>query len=228
MTRAAINYDPESIDSHELNISKTPQKSEYENELIGWEKLMLEGLYRKKVHNFEIYGEDYLKAKIGWRTRDLNEFEYRSRVKEEVLNLKNKFNSHKIATYQFTTTANLEKYDFEMEKFPIRYSSNVELSVNSKLLHMSNKIVVNFINSDKIPSLKMTTSHANKFLSSRNNVRYIYVRYVFDITHMISTNNFDAVIKEVQFIDQEASGHGFLPSKNEIEKLSPFKVIAIN
>lgn len=194
--------------------------------IISWQEMILEGLSRSGASNLNAYGEDYLKYQEGSRISYLksNEISYQKKVSESVLELKSAVENHvPKSLYQITLASEVGKYDFLKKEFPVRLFDRVSLLGSNSMVSLPREITVSFDNFSEVPNLKMMPNEAERFLDSRNKSRGIYIRYIFEVSSMISASAFRANIKKIQFLDLKPS----MESRNKKEKYPSFKSVEI-
>lgn len=192
-----------------------------------WENMMLEGLSRRGVADLSPYGEDYLRHKIGNKIVSVknNEITYKKKVYKSISELKTELQKHSLKeAYQITVSSQLGKYNFEKEEFPVVLANSFVLSGGNNMSVLPKKIMVNVKNLSDLPNLKMQPDKAEAFLNSRNQSKTLYIRYIVEITDMITESQFQAKIREVQFIDIKPS----IVTRDKKEQYAPFSSVKIN
>ncbi|PVZ66343.1 DUF4852 domain-containing protein [Pelagibaculum spongiae] len=191
--------------------------------LLSWKEMMLEGLARKKPRDLAPYGADYLQHQIGLKAHSLknNEIAYQKAVNRSVRDLGAALNQHKLKTaYQITVSSQIGKYNFANQEFPIRLAKKFKLQGGSNIATLPRHITVLVENQDALPNLKMDADTAESFLDGRNSSKGLYLRYIIEITEMVTERTFKARVREIQFIDVRPSS---VTSVNK-EKHQPFLV----
>ncbi|WP_431688894.1 DUF4852 domain-containing protein [Hahella sp. NBU794] len=217
ITEEPLNYEPSESSRHE---AQTKQ------ELLTWHALMLEGLSESNVKDLTPYGEDYLKHNLGIKfvSQRNNEISYRKDIHRATLELESALAQHSLNNaYQITVPVELGKYDFDKEAFPFRPAKDFTLRGGSNIEILPREITVTVENPSEIPSLKMSTEDAESFLNHRNNGRWVYVRYIIEITGMSTPSAFQSQVREVQFIDINPS----IVTRDNKEVYPPFRSVKI-
>jgi len=194
--------------------------------VLSWHEMMLEGLSRMPAQDLSLYGEDYLKSRIGNKIVSLrnNEISYQKQVARAVTDLNSALQSHTLKpAYQATVSSMLGNYDFGKQEFPVTFVDSFELSGGNNIERLPRKITVNLSNHAALPNLAMTPDQAETFLAARRNARGLYIRYVIEITGMTAPSVFDAKVREIQFIDVKPS----IVTREEKEKHAPFQAVKI-
>lgn len=195
-------------------------------EPLIWESMMLEGLSRNSVTDLNPYGADYLRHRIGNKIVSLknNEISYRKQVAKSVAELKTELEKHSLKeAYQITVPSSLGKYDFEKAEFPVVLSDHVVLQGGNNISTLPSKITVTINNQSDLPNLKMQPDKAEAFLNARNNSKTLYIRYIVEITDMITASQFQSRVREVQFIDIKPS----IVTRDKKEQHPPFLSIKV-
>lgn len=208
----------ETLDYETLGATNYPQ--------LSWKEMMLEGLQRSNTHDLSPYGEDYLQAHIGNKVVSLknNEITYRKTINEAVNDLNVALSKHSLKqAYQTTLPSKLHTYDFEKQEFPFLMADSFTLVGGNNLKNLPKEIKINIKNLSSIPNLKMEANEAERFLSGRGNGKSLYVRYIVEITEMISPSEFDSYVREIQFIDIKPS----IVTRENKEEFAPIKSIRI-
>lgn len=196
---------------------------------LVWGDMMLEGLSRNKVQNVSLYGEDYLIHKVGLKYVSLknNEISYQRLQMKSADELKSALQKHKLKeAYQSTFSSRIGDYDFSKQAFPVMLAKKLSLKSfkgGNKIKVLPTEIDINIENFSALPSLKMSPKNAEFFLKNGGSGRGLYVRYIVEITDMITPSSFNARVREIQFIDVKPSSFTQLNK----EKHQPFRAIKI-
>ncbi len=191
---------------------------------LSWRELMFEGLARNGDTDMLPYGEDYLKHRIGNKAISLqsNEIAYRREIVKSSSELDASLAQHSLKkAYQITLSSQLGAYDFVRKEFPLRFAKSFAFTGGNNIKILPRKIAVNVGNFTEIPNFKISPEDAENFLNARNNSRGVYVRYIVEITKMISPSLFESRVREVQFIDVKPS----IVSNTDKEKYQPFRSV---
>lgn len=221
ITGKAVNYKQD-----DLKKSDHPDNSKRIN-VLSWEKMVIEELKEKQVSDASIYADAYLRfiSYPNYQRIRTNEFSYKRDLKKAQKELENKIrSSNAYGMYQVTLPSRLKEYDFISSFFPVDHPASVSGTPAVPVgVGLPNKVVVVFDNSDSLPGWIMSEQEADHFLSSRNNNRNIYVRYIINIHKYIGPSMFSATVKEVHFISISPN----LGVSRRKENLPPTKIIKV-